>query len=766
LAQDSSKPPGIGSHPQCRMKLRPMLALAALLAVAPVAGAASDRLSPVTRVVELLQGLAKKVDLEQEQEEELYKKYNCWASSVISAKTASNEKAQSRADSLEAYVADLEAGRIELTTERVDLEKELAGLSEDIETAEALRAKQHEDYLAAKDELERATTALTSAVAILKDATSSSPAFLTLKGAKARGEAEAGKSLGFQARVEGADSLAEAVRVGQRVLSKGDALFLQRLLTGEVPVWDWKKLNRKADFKMKYKARSVKIQDTLSNLLATMKTSLSETEFKEKEAVKLHDKLMDAKKGQKTKAQTALEKMELEGGARGLTKSQANEEMDALRTQITNDKGYIKQATDALADKKAEFQARQATRQGELKAIDEALAVLHSDDARDLFKRSFSSQGYSLLQKGQRQRRSVAAAAAAATLRGALARMEGGGDKRLAAFVGRLAAGAGSHFDKVIAAIDSMISVLKGEETSDLTNKEQCEKDRAENTRAAALASRYIDEKSDTISRLLEEIASLEKEIKGKNEEVTVIKEQQKEALRVRESERTEWQSTDSDDADAAAAVGRAITVLEDFYQAAAGLLQQRRGVAMRQLPEITAGEAPPPPPSTWEEPYSGKQPESKGIISILTLVKEDIEKDRLTAKTAEEKAESLYKTFTDESNGEIKLLQDSITKLKGTVGDKEGEVTTAKQDRSGKKEELEAVLATLKAAAPGCDFVSVNFAARSRNRQLEIDGLQKAKAILQGAAFSFAADDTRELRPGDALLQSVHEHPSGKVLA
>merc|ERR1719343_988793 len=174
-----------------------------------------------------------------------------------------------------------------------------------------------------------------------------------------------------------------------------------------------------------------------------------------------------------------------------------------------------------------------------------------------------------------------------------------------------------------------MISVLQGEETSDLTNKEQCEKDRAENTRAAALASRSMDELSDTISRLLEEITSLKKEITEKSEEITAIKEQQVEALRIRETERTEWQSTDSDDADAAAAVGRAVTVLKEFYDNAAGLLQQQEGIARRQLPEVKAGEAPPPPPSTWEEPYSGKQAESNGIISILTLVKEDIEKDR-----------------------------------------------------------------------------------------------------------------------------------------
>ena len=44
---------------------------------------------------------------------------------MISTKTASNEKAKSRADSLKSYIADISAGRIELTSERTDLEKEI-----------------------------------------------------------------------------------------------------------------------------------------------------------------------------------------------------------------------------------------------------------------------------------------------------------------------------------------------------------------------------------------------------------------------------------------------------------------------------------------------------------------------------------------------------------------------------------------------------------------------------------------------------------------
>merc|ERR1719420_2359981 len=75
-----------------------------------------------------------------------------------------------------------------------------------------------------------------------------------------------------------------------------------------------------------------------------------------------------------------------------------------------------------------------------------------------------------------------------------------------------LASASGSHFDKVIEAIDKMIEVLKEEEESDLHIKEMCEEDRARNTREAALKSRAMDELTDATTTLEGEIAQLKDE--------------------------------------------------------------------------------------------------------------------------------------------------------------------------------------------------------------------------------------------------------------
>merc|ERR1740121_2029598 len=188
--------------------------------------------------------------------------------------------------------------------------------------------------------------------------------------------------------------------MGKKFLTKGDALFLQRLLTGEVPTWDWKKLNRKATFKMSYKARSFKIQDVLAQLLETFSSNLKEAEDKEKAAQATYDKLMDSKGKQKKAAQDALDKMEKESGAKGLSRGDAQAEIDMLTKQVANDKKYIGQLQDALDKKKSEWKVRQSLRAEEQEAISKAISILHGDDARDLFKRSFTSQGYLFLQEG------------------------------------------------------------------------------------------------------------------------------------------------------------------------------------------------------------------------------------------------------------------------------------------------------------------------------------------------------------------------------
>merc|ERR1719449_326528 len=185
------------------------------------------------------------------------------------------------------------------------------------------------------------------------------------------------------------------------MLSTQDARFLEQVLDGQVPDVDWKKLNCKATFKMKYKARSLKIQEILADMLQTFEDNLADAKKKEKDAKSSFDTLMGSKNSQLSAAQDALSGGEGEGAARALNAQESQDEVDSLTTQVENDEKYIGQAEDSYAVKMTEWKERKRLRTEEVASISKAIEILSSDDAKDLMSSSFKSQGGFLLQDSE-----------------------------------------------------------------------------------------------------------------------------------------------------------------------------------------------------------------------------------------------------------------------------------------------------------------------------------------------------------------------------
>merc|ERR1719253_1733613 len=642
------------------MKAAAIACIFCLLAVPPATAAS---LSPVTRVVELLKALSKQVEKEGKVEEGLYEDFVCWGKSVINQKTESNAAAASRIDELETYIADLDSGRIELTSERSDLEKDISELMSDMESATALRKKEHADFLEAEDEMVKAVAALKSAIDTLDEATKDhKEGVLLAVRARLQGASQNG---GMAALATHQASLKQAVDLGDRFLAKADATFLRRVLLGDVPKVDWKKLNRKATFKMSYKARSFKIQGVLKKMHQTFSINLKDATDKEKAAKNDYDKLMTGKQGQLDAAREALNKMDSENGAKGMSRQDSVDELEALQKQVKDDTKFIEQTEKSLAAKKKEWKVRSELRTNEIAAISKAIYILHNDDARDLFKKSFSSQAPGqFLQVAQTAHRALAQKAVVA-LRSAARRS---GDSRLFSLAIDLAKpkSVKTKFDPIIKAIDKMVKQLQEEEGKDLDIKQTCEKDRMADTREAIVISRTIDELTDKITALTEEIAECQKKIEELIAEHKKTKEQLNKATRMRDDENAAWKITDKDDKLAAETVARAKDVLAGFYKDNGLVFVQKQPAE-----GMAAGEAPPPPPPTWEGDYGGKTGESQGIVAIMEMVREDIVKDRTDAKADEDDAQKEYDSFKKDSETKMKELmaeKDATEKAKGNA--------------------------------------------------------------------------------------------------
>merc|ERR1719472_738782 len=232
------------------------------------------------------------------------------------------------------------------------------------------------------------------------------------------------------------------------------------------------------------------------------------------------------------------------------------------------------------------------------------------------------------------------------------------------------------------------------------------------------MKSKEIDTNTETIDRLTASIAAAEKKIKEIEEEVEDLNKQKQDASDQRTKENTEYLAAKSDDEKAVELVGTAVAALAKFYTDNGLSFAQVRRV--KQEPFVAAGEAPTPPPTTWNNEYGGAKGENNGIVAILELIADDIKKDIAKAKGEEENSVKAYDALVADVDASISSLESTKSDVEGTTN----------------QEDLDSTLAFLKEIAPGCDFIAVNFNTRLKNRQAEVDGLNKAKAILQGASF------------------------------
>merc|ERR1719443_48904 len=153
-------------------------------------------------------------------------------------------------------------------------------------------------------------------------------------------------------------------------------------------------------------------------------------------------------------------------------------------------------------ERATEWDERKKLRAEEIAAIQEAIGILHSDDARDTFKKSFDSQGLFFTQLNQLRHKHPHRGQQKTALSLIKSLASSSKDIRVAQLVEAL----GDPFKEVIAMIDGLIEELETEESDDLKTKEQCEKERMENTQEAKMVSKEIDTNVETIDRLTAQI--------------------------------------------------------------------------------------------------------------------------------------------------------------------------------------------------------------------------------------------------------------------
>jgi len=653
---------------------------------------------PVTKVVNLLKEMAKQLQEEAEQDEEIYDKMACWCTTNDKEKTQAIADAEDRLSRLTAEIEAQTATSSRLEQEIANLDAEVKENQAALDKAKAIRQKELAEFRDEEKEAIEAIRALKAAITVLskhhKGALVQNSKLIEIV------------SMMRKQMLRHADLLDQVITPSQRKIL---GVFMQE---GEDA----------APHLQKYKPASGEIFGILKGMKETFEANLSSSQKEEMASAAAFEQLKTAK-GEEIAAATESIKTKTAELAKSKEKlAEAKQDFEDTTASLSADQKFLIElkASCSLTDK--EWEERQKARNEELAAISEAIAILTSDDARDSFTKTFnpSASASSFLQLRSRrmsaQEDARAKAAASVLLRAARAL----GTPKLAQLASAVKLDA---FTEVKEAINGLISELEAQQEEEVAHKDECVNDIHSNTmdtdrktREHEEAVSKIEDSEVTIQTLTEEIQALTTEI----EETTL---QSKRLGEDREKENAEFQQVVTDQRETLEILQSAYSRLNQFYSKKAMLLQLKSRSGGKQ-------------PAGYEGPTMDKLKPNSGASSVLGLLQNVInDAKRVQEEAVRDEADSqkAYEETLKGMNASIDAAKESIEQKEKTKADEEEALLGHQEWLSGVEEALE-TLATEKADnSKNCDFYLKNFDVRQKARGDEITALKEAIAILSG---------------------------------
>jgi len=639
--------------------------------------------SPVQKVIQLLDELKGKVASDLESESKLMEEYTMWCDEEANTKEDAITSSKRTIGDLKATIEDSKATIGTLTSTIDELTQKISSEEADLTAATEIRDKEHADFAASEKELVDTVDSLERATSVLK---------------KNLGFMQTGKAAKVLASVaSGLSKIVEASWVNAHQKS-----VIQSLLQSQSGESDEDLSLQPQATSAAYSSQSSGILDTIADMQEKAEESLSSSRKDEMEAQHayamlkqgLEDSISVAKKqlGEATQTRATTEE-ELHAAEGALTETEAT---------LAADTKYLEELKMSCETKATEWAARQKQAGEETAAIEKAKEIL--------------SEGVKVFLQTSSRVKSLAQEEESADTRAQAVRVLSGLSKKFHSFaLVELASRARSDpFGKVRGLIEDMIAKLTKEAAEEADQKSFCDEEIGESKSKQADLTGKLDKTSARIQKAEADKAKLLEDIKVLESEIAEIDAGQAEATANRQKEHEEYVKASTDFKDSAAAVAKAIDVLSEYYSSAAFVQ------------------------------VSSKQPEFGGassdvgstIVSVLEVAESDFTTLLAEAEADEETAQTAYDKLTQENavtkttkQGDVKGKTNEVKQLEVALGNyKENKATTSK--------ELDAVLAYLDKLKPQCETKAMSYGERKAKREQEIAGLKEALTILSGESL------------------------------
>merc|ERR1712060_909390 len=122
----------------------------------------------------------------------------------------------------------------------------------------------------------------------------------------------------------------------------------------------------------------------------TFEANLSDAQKEEMANQKAYEDLKAAKEAEIAAGQSQIDTKTQELADTDQKNAQAKEDIDDTRASLSADEQFLMMLKEKCQMTDKEWEERQKTRQQEMEAVSKALAFLSSDDAHDLFTKTFN----------------------------------------------------------------------------------------------------------------------------------------------------------------------------------------------------------------------------------------------------------------------------------------------------------------------------------------------------------------------------------------
>merc|ERR1712139_697128 len=287
-------------------------------------------------------------------------------------------------------------------------------------------------------------------------------------------------------------------------------------------------------FKQSYAPASGEIFGILKQMKETFGSNLSQSQKDELENAKAYEDLKAAKEVEIKAAQDQVETKTGELATTDEKLAQSKQDIEDTRASLSADEEFLMMLKEKCQMTDQEWEERQKTRQLEIEAVSKALAVLSSDDAHDLFTKTFNP---ALLEKQNSQHQKMRQAAFKLLSRIAAKT----NSPALTALATRVRLDA---FTKVKKAIDDMVAQLLKDKEDEIKHRDYCIDGLNENEKETAKNEHEKKNVIQKIEDLTMTIEELGKAIEALKAEIAEMQIQMKRAGEDREKENKEFQQT------------------------------------------------------------------------------------------------------------------------------------------------------------------------------------------------------------------------------